>query len=381
MVGGPHRALVVLDHDHGVAEVAQPVERRDQLFVVALVQTDRGLVEHVHHPDQAGADLRRQPDPLRLAAGERASGAAQREVADPDVVEEGEPFGDLAHDQPCDRPLGLGQLQRADPLPRGPCRLVGQRGDAEAADRDREALGPQPCPFALRAGLLGHVALDPLAVGLGVGLLVATLEVVDDPLEPDPVGAVAAEAVGVADLVALLAGAVEEDLLLGFLQLRPGLVEVDTVRLGDRRDQASPVGGDASVPGLQRPLAEREGRVGDDQFGVDDFLEAEPVAALAGAVRRVEGEDPRLQLGDRGAAVQAGELLGEDEGLPVAIDHLHLHQPTGEAGGGLDRLGETAPQVGLHHEPVDDDRDIVFVLLVEDDLLVESAQLAVHLDP
>ncbi len=116
VVGGEHRALVVLDHDHRVAEVAQAVERRDQLLVVALVQADRGLVEHVHHPDQAGADLGREADPLRLAAGERAGRAGQREVADADVLEEGEPFGDLAHDQPRDRPLGLGQLQRLDPL-------------------------------------------------------------------------------------------------------------------------------------------------------------------------------------------------------------------------------------------------------------------------
>ena len=124
VVGGAHRALVVLDHDHRVAEVAQAVERADQLLVVALVQPDRGLVEHVHHADQAGADLGRQADPLRLAARERAGRAGQREVADADVLEEGEPFGDLAHDQAGDRPLGLGQLQRLDPLARGPRREV-----------------------------------------------------------------------------------------------------------------------------------------------------------------------------------------------------------------------------------------------------------------
>ena len=118
VVGGEHRALVVLDHDHGVAEVAQPVEGRDQLLVVALVQADRGLVEHVHHADQAGADLGGEADPLRLAAGEGARRAAKREVADADVLEEGEPFGDLAHDQAGDRPLGLVQLQRVDPLRR-----------------------------------------------------------------------------------------------------------------------------------------------------------------------------------------------------------------------------------------------------------------------
>ena len=68
VVGGAHRALVVLDHEHGVAEVAQPLQRRDQPLVVALVQADRRLVEDVEHAHERRADLGRQPDPLRLAA-------------------------------------------------------------------------------------------------------------------------------------------------------------------------------------------------------------------------------------------------------------------------------------------------------------------------
>ena len=84
----------------------------------------------------------------------------------------------------------------------------------DPADLDREALRPQPRALAVGAGLLGHVALDPLAHRVRVGLLVAALEVVDDPLEADAVGAAPAEAVGVADLVALAAGPVEEDLAL-----------------------------------------------------------------------------------------------------------------------------------------------------------------------
>ena len=70
-----HRLLVVLNHDHGVADVAQPLERRDELLVVALVQSDRRLVEDVEHADQRGADLRGQADALSLAARQRGGGA------------------------------------------------------------------------------------------------------------------------------------------------------------------------------------------------------------------------------------------------------------------------------------------------------------------
>ena len=68
VVGGADGVLVVLDHDHGVAEVAQALQGFEQPRVVALVQADRRLVEHVEHAGQAGADLRGEADALALAA-------------------------------------------------------------------------------------------------------------------------------------------------------------------------------------------------------------------------------------------------------------------------------------------------------------------------
>jgi len=55
----------------------------EQAIVVALVQPNARLVQNVKHPDQPGADLRRQPDSLRFAAAQRAALAIQREVARP----------------------------------------------------------------------------------------------------------------------------------------------------------------------------------------------------------------------------------------------------------------------------------------------------------
>ena len=57
VVGDLDGVLVVLDHEHGVAEVAQAHQRVDEPVVVALVQADRRLVEHVEHADEARADL------------------------------------------------------------------------------------------------------------------------------------------------------------------------------------------------------------------------------------------------------------------------------------------------------------------------------------
>ena len=52
VVSRKHGVLVVLDHDQRVAEVTQPLKGREQLVVVALVQTDGRLVEDIQHAHQ-----------------------------------------------------------------------------------------------------------------------------------------------------------------------------------------------------------------------------------------------------------------------------------------------------------------------------------------
>ena len=77
VVGLADGVLVVLDHDDGVAEIAQIDQRVEQALVVALMQANRGLVENVHDADQAGADLAGETDALRLAARQRVGAAVQ----------------------------------------------------------------------------------------------------------------------------------------------------------------------------------------------------------------------------------------------------------------------------------------------------------------
>ncbi len=69
VVGVTDGVLVMFDDEHGVSEIAQRFERGDQAQIVALVQPDGGLVEHVEHSAQAGADLRGEAYPLTFAAG------------------------------------------------------------------------------------------------------------------------------------------------------------------------------------------------------------------------------------------------------------------------------------------------------------------------
>ena len=374
----------------------------DQLRVVALVQADRGLVEDVEHADQARADLGREPDPLRLAARERRRRALQRQVADADVVEEAQPLVDLAHDQPRDRPLGLGQLERLDPLERrrAPTARVNSWMLSPPTVTARLS-GRSRAPSQAGHGCTAMYSSIRSRVLVRVGLLVAALEAVRRSPRSGP----CRSAGGRSGCGRRPCGArrrcrrgSSSRSLVG--QVLPRRVEVDPVLLGDRLEQPLVVARRRARPRQERALADRERRVGDDQLGVDHPLEAEPVAALAGAVRRVEGEDPRLELGHRGAAVEAGELLAEDEHLAAlagarprdvspgdasasvaGVDELDLDQPVGERDAASTESARRLRRSVLHHQAVDDDRDVVLVLLVELDLLVEPAQLAVDHGP
>ena len=83
-VGRAHHVLVVLDDEHGVADVGEAPQRRDEPVIVALMKADRRLVEHIADAHEAAADLRREADALRFAARERRARAVEREVVEAD---------------------------------------------------------------------------------------------------------------------------------------------------------------------------------------------------------------------------------------------------------------------------------------------------------
>ena len=131
---------------------------------------------------------------------------------------------------------------------------------------------------------------------------------------------------------------------------------------------------------MNRALVQAQTRVGHDEFRIDDEADAEPGAGGAGAVRAVERECARLDLGETDAAPRAGELLGVDALLVgVRVEREHLAFAVAE--GGLDGVDDAAAlRFAVEHEPVDDDFDGVPALLVEFDGLVERPRLAVDAD-
>jgi hypothetical protein len=80
-------------HNDGVAQIAQMLQRRQQLVIVPLVKADARLIQDVGDADESGSDLRRQPDPLRLAAGQRRRRPRERQIIQSDINQEADAGG------------------------------------------------------------------------------------------------------------------------------------------------------------------------------------------------------------------------------------------------------------------------------------------------
>ena len=133
------------------------------------------------------------------------------------------------------------------------------------------------------------------------------------------------------------------------------------------------------MPGLNgaiAPSASESESSGTTSCGIRLQTAPEPGAVRARAVGAVEREVARRELVHRHAVDRARERLRERQLL--AVDDRDEHRPLGESQRRLDAVGEAGADALLHDEPVDDDVDVVLVLLVEHDLLVERAHLAVH---
>ena len=110
VIGALNGLGIVLHHQHRVAHVAQVRERIQQPLVIARMQPDGRLVQHVQHAAQLRPDLRRQTDALRLAAGKRGRRAFQAEIIQPDRREKLQPPPDLVHDAAGDLHFAVAEL-------------------------------------------------------------------------------------------------------------------------------------------------------------------------------------------------------------------------------------------------------------------------------
>ena len=375
VVGRVHRVLIVFDDDQRIAEVAQVLERREQAVVVALVQADARLVEDVEDALQPRADLRRKADALCLAAGKRSRRARKRQVVEPDIQEELQPRVDLLEDLARDLRLALCQRQLQEEIIGLADRHARDFVDVLAADGDRERLRLEARAMACLAGDLGHVVLVRLAHLVTVRLVVAAREQRHDALERHEVLLVLAEHVRVAELEALLAGAVEQDLLRLLVEFLPRRLEAVAAALEDGFHHTHRVGVQVLRERRKDAPAHAQPRIREDELFVELHVAAESRADGAGAVGIVEREHARREFRQADAAVHAGKVLAEHQEL--AIHDLHISDALAELQCRLEGVGQARLHALAHDEAVDDDLDRVLLVLLELDVLTELHDLAV----
>ena len=282
---------------HAVAEIAQPPQRRDEPQVVALVQADRRLVEHVHHARQLRAELRRQPDALRLAARQRGRRAIERQVVEADVEQEAEAGVDLLQD------LGGDLRARAR---RGPASRSAARASATVMRRDVDDAscsarntardsGRRRTPLQARHELLAEVACR--TTGASPRRTISCMRFLMVLTTPGEAHGPRAAAVLAAPSLTFTRCSPEPNrmhLALARRELLPGLVELDAELArdgGGRCWRSSPLSLPARSPqGSMAPSLIDRLAVGDDQVGVDLQARAEAVAVDAHAERGVERE-------------------------------------------------------------------------------------------
>ena len=103
--------FVVLHDEDGIAQIAKLFERAKEAVVVARVQPDGRLIEHIQHAAQARSDLRREADALRFPAGKRSSGAVQAEIAEPDREQKIQALGNFFQRASRNFALARGELR------------------------------------------------------------------------------------------------------------------------------------------------------------------------------------------------------------------------------------------------------------------------------
>jgi hypothetical protein len=356
-VGRADHVRVVLDHDDGVAEVAQTQQRAHQRAVVARVQADARLVEHVRHTHQPHAQLRGQAHALRLTAAQGAVFALEREVAQPHFAQETQPLFEsapgLVHRRDQTRRVGA-QLARKR------SRLIHRQRHpfvkpaAVHAHRPRARVEPAPAAIgASGADLKGH---QPRAQAFAARVAARFVQIRQHPRERLHFGLRVARPQ--LERKQPLARAEQQRVARRLRQLAPGHVGIvrqlpgelaqDGVALDDHRLRPE-------APRLDRPVPHRFFRVRHDQVRPELERPPQPAAGGAGAFGVVVGKMTRRDGIVHRPTDGAGQLLAQRHLAPRPRGRV-LHQrqravaPLAERQ--LERIGQAAALARLQFQPV-----------------------------
>ena len=224
------------------------------------------------------------------------------------------------------------------------------------------------------AGLGVQVFRELLAHDQRIGLLVAALEAGQDAFEGVLLHqrAAALAQVGERDLFLRAVEHERLDRLREFLERR---LDVEPEMRGEAREHLE-IELVAPVPALDRAAREGQARVRDHAPGIEERDRSQAVALGAGAHGVVEGEQARLELGQRVVADRAG-VARREQVLAARIELEHHGAAVGVPERRFEGFRQALLRVGAHFEAVDDHVQRVLDVLGEPGDRVDFVNLAV----
>ena len=150
----------------------------------------------------------------------------------------------------------------------------------------------------------------------------------------------------------------------------------------DGLDRLGEIGGFALAPGCDGPVLKAERHIRHHQALVKEQFRPQAVADRAGPERRVEGKQPRLDLGDGEAGNGTGEVFRKGQAFGIALGGCGFEDgdPIGQIQRGTETIGKPRLAARAHHDPVHHNIDIMAEFLVERGRLIELIELPIDLD-
>ena len=338
MIGGAQNIGIVLDHQDGVAQVAQFFEDADQPRGVARVQADGGLVEHIERAHQPRAQRSGQLDALRLAAGERGSQPVERQVFEAHCIEKLQPLPHLVENR-----------RRRSP-PASATSSSASKNSLALRDGQRRRLADVQ-PVEAHRARFGAQALAAAIGALGVAAILAEhhahvqLVLLALHLREETMHALEALPCRAARISRAASGSSRQGTSIGMPSVAACLLQ-----LGEPGAILGP------VPGIDGSVIQRQSLVGNDQVHVEVDGVAESLAARACAERVVEAEQPRLRFAPGPMAVRA--LVGRGKAKTRTLRRLFTRNHFEDhfaafAIGDFSRVHNARAILRAHHDAID----------------------------
>ena len=366
IVRGTDRIFIVLHYQHSIAQIAQPRQRLDQPHVVALMQSDRRLIEHIQHSAQPRTNLRGQPNALAFATRQGRRIPIERKITEAHSSQKLQPLDYLFANPLRDQRLARRKLQLSRRCQRPVQRKRREIADRQPADFHSKRLWPQPLTPARRANRRRHEVHHVFAIAVALGVLHPIAQKRQNAVKPG-LRSLGARRTVDQNMLLLVRQLLERGLQVDLIPRRRNVNELDQILRSRSRPQSA-------IQQRLRPIRNHLGRV-------EIVKRPKPMALRASAKRRVEAETPRLQLGYIQTAVRASHR-GRKKLLFLLGTRRRRTGNQHQAVSHLQRLGHRAFEPffdpRLQHNPVDDRFNGVILAPVEVYSLSQVAQFAVN---